>query len=240
MWKERITNTKSPRERRFEVQQVWVNVAVTALVLAIVTPVVQYHLHHRSAGNMLAGDMMVAVGFYGLAVFTVWHSFSWLCRKRRIQVEDGTFVAEEWAPPTLPGTANPFDKGPLQRIRWITHVCVLIYATQMASKGHWGGAAALVAMGIAFPLLTRQAQKRRSRFVSVQSLVFSLTALLVVVALGTLVLFNSDLAKGLLGFPALSAAVFGFNAAVIAGYVLLWVFLQRRRRSFEALPLQQP
>jgi RNA polymerase sigma factor (sigma-70 family) len=233
VWKEQIANTKSPRERSFEIRQVWMMVALTALTMATVILGTHYYLHHGSAGNPLARDLVVAGGFYGLAVYTVLHAAYWQRRKRRIQVEDGTFVPEEWVIAATPDTVHPFDGGPLKKFRWITRVCALVYVAQMASTGHWRGAAALVAMGIAIPLLARREQKRRARFLSAQSLVSSLTTQMSIIALLTPgpALFNYDLAKGSLGFPALSAAAIGFNAAVITGYGLLWAFLVWRYRT---------
>jgi RNA polymerase sigma factor (sigma-70 family) len=161
-----IVNTRSPRERRFMVQMVWVAVALSTVMVAL--------------------QLVVAFFFRTLFASVAWHvavgtvetaAILWLVvrtnrRQRQIQVEEGT--ATPPPPPTAPHEARWTRSGVYQSLGggiagslcWMLPMCAI--------AGDWATALAVVAAGLVlFHRGTAAVLRAPDRYFEIASRVFA-------------------------------------------------------------------
>ena len=229
-------DTKSPRERRFVLQMIGVRVVTVLLVLAAF-----YCIGRPSSSRQ---PFVYDVVFAGsLLVFTVLYTvlFDYTSRhRRRIQIEDGTWVETEWTTPRREAEVAP-DGGPhtskfalyLKGSRFLAVVLVQVLIAAVVVVAVWEqgwvrATAILTALGLTVFWAFRD-WLNRPRF---QSLRLDLLAIIGGTACGlTLMEFNvHQYESGLWGSNGKSAAaLIGFNVATVLFYTTFIAVFARRR-----------
>jgi len=143
--KAQIEDTKSPRERQFMVRRLWLSVAAMVVMAALLVGIraldkTSYPFVH----DPFVQEVALAVGLFGMTVYSV-VTFEMTNRgRRRIQIEDGTFDESEWMTQKKPRNllANAFSdnaKAHFYRMLAIGSVLAILGVCPMAAAwhGHW-------------------------------------------------------------------------------------------------------
>lgn len=227
-------DTKSPRERQFILQVIGLRIIAFLLTLAVLYGLETFGLFQEPLARAAFVFSVVIVG----TGFLAWSS---RCQ-RRIQIEEGTFVAAEWNSPRLATEAAAHSLGSASKIQ--AHLKIarfmalgLVLCAGMIARAPWqqhpGQSFGLLAIVGLTVFLSCRSWQNRPRYHSLRSGWVMLVPVLL--ALMTLLCFNLQQYRIRAGADAAGAAspaallVFNFGVVLAcAAFAGLLVWLRKR------------